>query len=83
MLYQASQHTALDILILRQRTLSRLLVFRQMNHLREHSCLMVVLRWLRKLLRCMVTSQTRTSIRSLQSITRHITRQYLMPIHQR
>ena len=40
-------------------------------------------RWLRKHSRCTDTSQTRTSTRSLQIITRHTIRQYLMLIHQR
>ena len=52
------------------KELEKVVVFRQISHLREHLCLMVVLRWQKKLARTTVMNQIQNFTRSSQNIIR-------------
>ena len=65
------------------KLLKRLLVFRQISHLREHLCLSVVLRWLNRLVQLTVTHLTLSSTRSSTNTAVHITKVYSMLTHRK
>ena len=62
---------------------NRLWVFRLTNLWNVHLCRSVESKWLRKHAKLTDMNQTRNSIKSLQIIIKHITRQYLMPTHRK